>query len=132
MTGKTKQQKPVWVFGNPDFAPDALPLKILPALKRRLPEREFIVKDPHEEWNLPRKLVIIDTVRGIDAVTTFTSLDQFKKTPRLTVHDFDLLTNLKWLAKLNKLPPFLIIGLPPDIPADKAAAEITGLLRRID
>lgn len=120
---------PVWLFGNPDFAPDALPIKLKDALQKRLPNFDFITKDPHEEWDLQKTLIIIDTVQGIKRITTFTSLDQFQNTPRLTVHDFDLLTNLRWLAKLKKLPPFLVIGLPVGLSSQKAILEVSNILK---
>ena len=122
-------QPQVWLFGNPDFAPDALPLRLQTDLQKNLPNFDFIVKDPNEEWDLPPKLIIIDTVQGLDKITTFTSLDQFQKTPNITVHDFDLLTNLQWLAKLKKLPPFLIIGLPADVNKTEALRKIVSLLK---
>lgn len=120
----------VWLFGNPDFAPDALPLKLKADLQSHLPDFEFVIKDPNEEWDLPQKLIIIDTVQGIDKITIFNSLEQFQNTPRLTLHDFDLLTNLKWLAKLKKLPPLLIIGLPMKAQKQKALDKISEILTR--
>ncbi|MFH1354421.1 MAG: hypothetical protein ABIH36_03975 [bacterium] len=121
----------VWLFGNPDFNPDALPLKLLPELQQRLPSFDLIIKDPNEEWRLSKKLIIIDTVQGIKKITTFTSLDQFQNAPNITVHDFDLLTNLKWLSKLKKLPPFLIIGLPAGISKKEAFNKIIAILTPI-
>lgn len=121
-------KQPIWVFGNPDFAADALPLKILPLLQAALPQFEFITKDPNEEWQMPKKLIIIDTVIGLKKTTTFTSLSDFTDHPRLTTHDFDLLTNLRWLAKLNKLPPFVIIGLPPNIDTRLASKNVAAIL----
>ena len=111
----SESQPQVWLFGNPDFEPDKLPLKLAPKLTKLFPKIQFVIKDPNEEWNLPEKLIIIDTVFGLKKITTFTSLDDFGDSPRVTMHDFDLLTNLKWLAKLKKLPPFLIIGIPPEM-----------------
>ena len=105
----------IWLFGNIDFEPDKLPLKLAPELIDIFPQFEFVIKDPNETWRMPDKLIIIDTVLGLKKITTFTSLHDFSDTPRITMHDFDLLTNLKWLAKLKKLPPFLIIGIPPDM-----------------
>ena len=118
----------IWLFGNPDFTPDALPLKLKDALQKRLPNFYFIIKDPNEEWELPEKLIIIDTIQGLDKITTFTSLNQFQNAPRLTVHDFDLLTNLRWLAKLKKLPPFLIIGLPVKTQKRETIDKIVAIL----
>jgi ADP-heptose:LPS heptosyltransferase len=102
----------IWIFGNPDLEQDSLPLKILPKLKKQLPNIDFVVKDPNEEWDLPKHLTIIDTIHGLKKITVFTSLKDFSIVPRLTMHDFDLLTNLRWLSKLDKLPPFTIIGIP--------------------
>ena len=125
------QQQPVWVFGNPDFPPDALPLRILPTLQQKLPQFEFIVKDPHEEWTLPSRLIIIDTIKGLKSPQTFRSLDAFKLSPRVTLHDFDLITNLRWLAKLNRLPPFIIIGLPVRITPPAALAAVIRKLNQV-
>ena len=125
------QKQPVWIFGNPDFAPDAVPLKILPALKKQLPQFEFIIKDPHEEWILPPRLIIVDTIKGIKSPLVFQSLAAFKDSPRLTLHDFDLITNLRWLAKLNRLPPFAIIGLPFHITPPAALAAVVKQLNLV-
>ena len=105
--------KIVWIFGNEDLAGDNLPLELLPELQKRLPGVSFVVKDPNDEWDdIPRSLIIIDTVQGIKEVTVFTDLNQFQSTPHVTVHDFDLGMKLKWLQKLKKLPPFVIVGVP--------------------
>ena len=120
----------VWIFGNPDLEQDSLPLKILPKLKEYLPDTEFIIKDPNEEWDLPKHLNIIDTIHGLKKITTFTSLKDFSGGPRITMHDFDLLTNLRWLAKLNKLPPFTIIGLPQQAKAKETIITITKILNK--
>jgi hypothetical protein len=122
----------IWIFGNPDYQPDALPLQIIPALKRRFPHFNFIVQDPHEEWKLPSPLIMIDTIKGIQSPTIFKSLDTFKDSPRVTLHDFDLITNLRWLAKLNQLPPFIIIGLPMHYSPKAAIAAVTQQLKRIN
>lgn len=121
----------VWIFGNPDYEPDALPLKILPVLEKQLPDLEFIIKDPNEDWGLPERLIIIDTVQGIDRVTKFESLAQFASGARTTMHDFDLGMKLQWLAKLKKLPPFVIIGLPMGAREAEIVDEAVTALREI-
>ena len=123
-------QSQVWIFGNPDYKPDALPLKILPELKQRLPDLDFVVKDPNEDWEMPAKLIIIDTIVGIDKVTCFTTLKRFQSAPRLTMHDFDLGTNLMWLNKLKKLPPFLIIGIPVGATKKEIIGRVATILER--
>ena len=119
----------IWVFGNPDLPEDALPLAILPDLRRRFPEHRFCVQDPLEEWDMPERLVIIDVVRGIDHVKTFSDVDAFEDAPRVTLHDFDLVMKLRWLKKLQKLPPTIILGVPGDYTRAAALGELTTLLR---
>lgn len=128
----------VFIFGNPDLEEDSLPLQILPELKKCITSFDFQVLDPNEDWELPDannfetqpKLIIIDTVKGIDKVTSFTSLDQFARTPHITVHDFDLGMKLRWLAKIKKLPPFLIIGIPMGIKVCEIIEDVVLLLEK--
>jgi len=119
----------VFIFGNPDLAADALPLRILPQLRQLLPTVTFAVRDPNEEWDVPETLVILDTVVGIPAVTVFDDLRMFSPAPRVTLHDFDALSNLRLLQKLGKLKQVKIIGVPPMIAEGKALQQITSALR---
>ncbi|HEY9585869.1 MAG TPA: hypothetical protein VJJ02_04775, partial [Candidatus Paceibacterota bacterium] len=99
----------VHVFGNPDIAMDALPLRILPKLRAQFPEISFATLDPNEEWDIPDPFVVIDTVVGLTDVHLFKSLDEFSTAPTVSVHDFDALFNLRYLAKLGKLKGVRII-----------------------
>src|SRR3989338_10878036 len=111
----------VFVFGNPDLDFDSFPLLILPELKKRLPEIDFEIKDPNEEWGVSEsELIIIDTVVGIDKPTVFENLENFSAPPRVSAHDFDTYTNLKYLQKLGKIKKIKIIGIPPKIPEKEA------------
>ena len=111
----------VFVFGNPDLDFDSFPLRILPELKKRLPEIDFEIKDPNEEWGVSEsELIIIDTVVGIDKPTVFENLENFSTPPRVSAHDFDAYTNLKYLQKLGKIKKIEIIGLPSMISKDVA------------
>jgi hypothetical protein len=120
----------IWLFGNPDLNSDSLPLKILPQLKKLFPKVNFIIQDPLEEWQLPPELFIIDTVRGLEKVEIFTALEKFQPTPRVTMHDFDLGTQLNWLKKLGVLPKFTIFGIPKNISAADALKQLNYLLRQ--
>ena len=104
----------VFVFGNSDLPLDALPLRLLPELRRRLPAVEFLVKDPNEEWDVPEELTIIDTVVGIEEPRLFPTLNDFAAAPRLSMHDFDAFANLRLLQKIGRLKAVRIIGLPPE------------------
>ena len=118
----------VWLFGNPDLPVDSLPLRLLPQLQTEFPAVKFIIQDPLEEWPDREKLIIVDTVAGLEDIKVFTALDDFAESPKLTMHDFDLKTELSLRDKLGKLPPFVIIGLPSHYDESKALAELKPLL----
>ncbi len=118
----------VFVFGNPDLPMDSLPLRILPELRKRLPDIDFQVKDPNEEWDVPEELTVIDTVVGLKEPRVFDGLDAFSSAPRLTMHDFGAYANLRLLQKIGRLRKIRIVGLPPNLKeADALNITIAGL-----
>lgn len=119
----------VFVFGNPDLPEDSLPIRLLPKLKEKVPDIDFQIKDPNEDWNIPDEMILIDTVTGIDRVTVFSDLDRFMNAPRLTMHDFDLGSYLKYLEKLGKLKNIQIIGVSPDAREDASLQQIITILQ---
>jgi hypothetical protein len=120
----------IFVFGNPDLPMDALPVRLVPALKTKFPQHDFQIKDSNEEWDVPAKLIVIDTVKGIDQVQVFNGLDNFNRAPRVSMHDFDALTQLRLLQKIGRLKEVTIIGVPPDIKRGDALESIATLLLR--
>lgn len=118
----------VFVFGNPDIAMDALPLKILPELRAKFTGVEFVTLDPNEEWETPDPFIVIDTVAGIPAVRIFRGLDEFGASPTVSVHDFDALFQLRYLKKLGKLGEVAVIGVPPGISEEDALRGIADAL----
>ncbi|MFH0829237.1 MAG: hypothetical protein V1907_03600 [Candidatus Kerfeldbacteria bacterium] len=121
----------VYVFGNPDLPGDALPIRLLAGLRKSCPDIAFEVKDPNEEWETPERLVVIDAVVGIDTVQVFSDLATFERTPRVSVHDFDALTQLRLLQKLGRLKKVTIIGVPPTINEIVAHRNIVSILLRL-
>jgi hypothetical protein len=115
----------IFIFGNPDLEIDSLPLRVLPALKSRFPDIDFIVLDPNEEWKIPEEMAMIDTVVGIKELTIFDNLQPFTEAPRVSVHDFDAFFNLIYLQKLGKLKKIKIFGIPPEMEKNKAEEELT-------
>ena len=120
----------IYAFGNPDVEMDSLPLRLLPALQRDFPAITFTVEDPNEEWDIridamngsKIELIILDTAVGIGEVTIFNSLESFAAVPRIGMHDFDALTNLRFMKKLGKIDKVTIIAVPPEMD-EKAALE---------
>jgi hypothetical protein len=119
----------IFVFGNIDLKEDNLPLRILPQLQKRFPNVEFVVKDPNEEWDVPEEITVLDTAVGIKEVAVFDSLEKFGKVPRVGMHDFDALTNLRFLWKLGKIKKIKIIAIPPDLEEKEAIKKVSATLR---
>ncbi|OIO51841.1 hypothetical protein COY93_01640 [Candidatus Uhrbacteria bacterium CG_4_10_14_0_8_um_filter_58_22] len=111
----------ILVFGSSAYEPDSLPLKILPNLRRRLPDDRFLALDPNEEWEVSGDLTVIDTVINLTEPTIFRSLDAFRTSPRCSTHDFDALAQLRLLSKLGRIGQVTVIGLPPRM--NEAAAS---------
>lgn len=118
----------IFVLGNPDLNFDSAPFRVLPQLKKKFPKIRFEKKDPNEEWDVPEELVLIDTIQGIEKITVFRDLKSFISSPRITLHDFDALSNLRLLEKVGKLKKIKIIGLPPNIPEKEALEEVSAIL----
>jgi len=122
----------VYVFGNPDPPADSLPLKFFPELEKRFPQIRFEIKDPNEEWDALEELTVIDTVAGIKTVTVFDDLAAFAAAPRVTMHDFDAFTNLRYLQKLGKLKKITVIGVPQEISENEALVSVASEVGRMD
>ena len=118
----------VFIFGNPDIESDSLPARILPKLRENFPSLNFEMKDPNEEWEIPDDLVVIDVAEGIDEVTVFNDLKNFASPPRVGMHDFDALTNLRYMEKIGKLKKIKIIALPMGMSEDDAVKEVSEFL----
>ena len=125
------QTKTIFIFGNLELEMDSLPLRILPELQKAFPSINFEIKDPNEEWVVPEKLIIIDTAVGLKKVKVFEDLDSFDSSPRLTMHDFDALANLRYLKKLGRLKEIKIIGLPPDMSESEAIESVVKVIEEL-
>lgn len=119
----------VFVFGNPDLPTDSLPWRLLPQLEKSFPGICFEVRDPNEDWEMPEELTVLDTVLGIKKVRVFTGLKPFLKAPRLSLHDFDLLSHLSHLKKIDKLKKVKIIGLPPHLSEKETLRQLIPILQ---
>lgn len=106
-------------------------MKLIPELRAKFPQSTFETKDPNEEWEVPENLMVIDTVIGLDQVQVFHGLETFTRAPRVTMHDFDALTQLRLLQKLGKLKVVTIIGVPPMMKVGEALNAIAEVLEKI-
>ena len=119
----------IFVFGNPDVKEDSVPVKLIPQLQKEFPEIEFVHLDPNEEWEVPfdKHFIAIDTVEGIKDIIVIENLDQLQNTSAVTMHDWDVAKNLKWLKKLGKIKKITIIGVPVQIQIDDLLFYIKAL-----
>ena len=121
----------IYIFGNPDMETDSLPIRLLPALKSRFPDIDFVVLDPNEEWTIPEEMIMIDTVVGIKELTVFNDLKHFTEAPRVSVHDFDAFFNLIYLQKLGKLKKIKIFGISPEMTETEAEEYLTKAIKEL-
>ena len=124
-------EKKIYIFGNIDLPNDSLPLRILPNIEEKFPNILFVINDPNEEWDVEDEIVIIDTVVGIKEITIFYNLENFLPAPRLSVHDFDALTNLRLLQKIGRIKSVKIIGVPQDLDEQDAILKISKIITDI-
>jgi len=106
----------VYVFGNPDNQTDNNAIEAAKKLKGKVQGVEFIEVGLNKDlpFSNNENVVLMDVAEGIDKIETFYSkdLNMFPISPKFTVHDFDLVFQLKYLQKIGKLGEVTIIGLP--------------------
>jgi len=106
----------VFVFGNPIVQSDRKALDIAKRLERKVPKVNFIIVNENED--LPfideNNVIILDVVEGIKKITLINekSIDKLVRNKSISVHDWDLGFQLKYLKKLGMLKKITIIGLP--------------------
>lgn len=106
----------VLVFGNKEYKPDGTVYPLVKKLKRDFPEVEFL--DVSLNTDLPlsgdKVTYILDAVEGINEPTVIKNadLDRLTGISSVSVHDFDLGFQLRYLRKIKKLGEVVIIGLP--------------------
>ena len=131
MDDNVKFKKKIYLIGNPLVKEDSLPIRLKPDLKRAFPKVEFVEIDPNEEFFPEDNSIIVDTVKGIDKVTWFDSVNDFSKSPRISPHDYDLGWHLRLLTKLGKLGKLGILGIPVQLSTKEAQKQITRCLNII-
>ena len=109
------------VLGNPDLKEDNAGIKLIPSLKKKYPGAEIKIEDPSGGLEPPNQSgsgqaaedwIIVDACEGIDKVTEFEDLDKFESLRRVSVHDYEVITELKLLKKLGKINKLKIIAAP--------------------
>ena len=70
---------PILVFGNPLLKQDSLPIKLLPKLKQKFPNIQFIEADPTEDiTKFGKDLIILDVVKNINKIKIIDDIEKLK------------------------------------------------------
>ncbi len=122
--------KTIYIFGNPLLNFDNLPIKLVPELRKKFPDINFIIQDPNENIkpSANGELIIIDTVININTVIIINNIKQLETGKIYSMHDFDLAFNLKLLKKIGKLKKVKIFGVPPDLNKQTALEQLSKLI----
>jgi len=111
---------------------DSLPLKIIKPLAERFPDVEFVELDPSENIeDIGRDPVILDTALGIKNVVVLDDIDKIQESPKFSLHDFDLGTNLKLLRKLGRLDSVRIICVPAGLTEENVVKQVSEEIRKL-
>lgn len=120
----------ILIFGNPLLKDDSIPLRLLPILKKKFPNIEFVVTDP-TTLEFDKELLAIDTAEGINDVVLIDDIKLLETGKILSLHDFDLGQFLKLARTVGMLKRFKIICVPKKITLTIAMNKIEKLIRAI-
>lgn len=126
----------VLVFGNILFKGDNISIKLIPKLREKFTEINFVEFDPIENLqDYGKRLKIIDSVKGIDKVKLLNlksdrDFEKIELTKSCSMHDFDLGYNLKLLKKMNLIDGVEIICVPMNIKEKEAFNQVQLILRK--
>ena len=127
----SNKKRVILVFGNPLMEADSLALRILPQLRKLLPDIEFVELDGTESEEIARygpDVTILDVAKGIEKPVVIADLDQLDLPRVVSMHDFDLAWNLKLLKKIGKIRSVKIVAVPTAYPDKMAIEKIKELL----
>ena len=96
------------------MAEDSRAIEVARELENSIEGISFVFVSPNEDVPFAdeRRVVILDTVQGIQDVALIEGVDGVILPPRGSVHDFDLALQLRYLKKLGKLGEVTVIGIP--------------------
>ncbi len=125
-----KAKKPrVLVFGNPLVSIDSIPLQILPQLREKFPEIDFVEFDPSENLeDEGRHLLIIDSAEGIRKPSLITDIGLIHTPKIYSMHDYDLGYSLKLLKKLGYIDSVTVFGVPLRMRKAMALKQVSDMI----
>lgn len=100
---------------------------ILSQLRKWFPEIGFRKYDVSDELGEEeRKIIAIDTVKGLEQVTLLDDISSVS--PGRALEGSGSLMTLRILLRIGSIDSARVIGVPPDYPEDKSVSEIAVII----
>jgi Ni,Fe-hydrogenase maturation factor len=115
----------IFVFGNPLVKEDSIALRVAAELRKKIEFKnlEFEeIESLNDLEEIPKELVILDCAEGIEKIETIRDLKKLVSAQKVSLHDFDLGTELLLLEKIGKLKgeKICIIAIPKKMKLEDA------------
>ena len=123
----------IFVFGNPLLEEDSIALKVAEELRKKKEFKEFSfgeIESLSDLKEIPSEIVILDCAEGIEKIETISDLRHLQAEKKISLHDFDLGTELLLLEKIGKLKgkKIRIIAVPQEMGLGAAVKAVSILL----
>lgn len=116
--------KTVFVFGNPLVKEDSIALKTARELGKKIKGIEFReIRALSDLEKIPETLEIIDCAEGIEKITVLEDLKMIEAEKKVSMHDFDLGTELLLMKKIGKIKKVKLVLIPKEYGLEKAVQE---------
>ena len=124
-------EKTVLCFGSEDVNGDEIAFSVCKELVGNIDGVRFVRCDTPMDvvgYSATENLYIVDAVRGLDEVSVFESINDFRRTKSVTAHDNDLGMLLRVLVEIRMLPDVKIIGIPIGSNESEAVEGVRSIL----
>ena len=124
-------EKTVLCFGSEDVNGDEIAFSVCKELVGNIDGVRFVRCDTPMDvvgYSATENLYIVDAVRGLDEVSVFESINDFRRTKSVTAHDNDRGMLLRVLVEIRMLPDVKIIGIPIGSNESEAVEGVRSIL----
>ncbi|MEW5955029.1 MAG: hypothetical protein AB1626_00640 [Candidatus Micrarchaeota archaeon] len=122
-------RRTVFAFGSRVLPGDSLALDVCEKLRGRLKQFDFVECETLDELialaaqKNVRELIVLDVVQGLRGVRLIEDLAELADASPSSLHDFDAGFFLRIAKESGVVERVLVVGLPPSLDVEKAAAE---------
>lgn len=113
----------IFVLGNQLIKEDSVALRLVPKLKKKFPQINFLEFDPIDDL-YSENVIIMDVVEGIDKVEIINDISRLETKKIYSTHDFDVAFLLKLFKKMGVINKAIIIGIPKNLDEKEITKQI--------